>query len=228
MSAWSATSSASVALTVSWIVSSENNRRTRSLDRHPRSVGSPDHGVKRRYRGLWGHPARCRPRPPAAWRREELGSLPYISPRSARPRLTASRRVLPLLPRNSSTRLAEGRHGVLVSPHFGRRARVRIWWLRRADPEPACGPSPRCRASQAERQEHILDELGCVQVSVFTASARYSGALTLHLSRRKYAYPHDDLEPIAETWTDGRNGWGASLVDALTTLVSFRTSATQR
>ncbi|KAM5533998.1 hypothetical protein V8D89_012318 [Ganoderma adspersum] len=35
---------------------------------------------------------------------------------------------------------------------------------------------------------------------------------------KEYAYPHDDLEPIAETWTDGRNGWGASLVDALTTL----------
>ncbi|KAI1786736.1 glycoside hydrolase family 47 protein [Ganoderma leucocontextum] len=35
----------------------------------------------------------------------------------------------------------------------------------------------------------------------------------------EYAYPHsDDLTPISKSWTDGRNGWGASLVDALTTL----------
>ncbi|KAI1786737.1 glycoside hydrolase family 47 protein [Ganoderma leucocontextum] len=36
---------------------------------------------------------------------------------------------------------------------------------------------------------------------------------------KKYAYPHDDLTPVSESWTDGRNGWGASLVDALSTLV---------
>ncbi|TBU25617.1 glycoside hydrolase family 47 protein [Dichomitus squalens] len=35
---------------------------------------------------------------------------------------------------------------------------------------------------------------------------------------KQYAYPHDDLTPISESWTDGRNGWSASLVDALTTL----------
>ncbi|KAM5534000.1 hypothetical protein V8D89_012320 [Ganoderma adspersum] len=34
----------------------------------------------------------------------------------------------------------------------------------------------------------------------------------------EYAYPHDDLTPISKSWTDGRNGWGASLVDALSTL----------
>ncbi|KAH9855351.1 seven-hairpin glycosidase [Lenzites betulinus] len=33
------------------------------------------------------------------------------------------------------------------------------------------------------------------------------------------AFPHDDLTPISESFTDGRNGWGASAVDALTTLV---------
>ena len=38
--------------------------------------------------------------------------------------------------------------------------------------------------------------------------------------RREFAYPHDDLTPISETFTDGRNGWGASVVDALTTMAS--------
>ncbi|KAH9941640.1 glycoside hydrolase family 47 protein [Epithele typhae] len=34
----------------------------------------------------------------------------------------------------------------------------------------------------------------------------------------QFAFPHDDLTPISESWTDGRNGWGASVVDALTTM----------
>ncbi|PIL23449.1 hypothetical protein GSI_14760 [Ganoderma sinense ZZ0214-1] len=34
----------------------------------------------------------------------------------------------------------------------------------------------------------------------------------------QYAFPHDDLTPISKSWNDGRNGWGASLVDGLTTL----------
>ncbi|KAM5534007.1 hypothetical protein V8D89_012327 [Ganoderma adspersum] len=38
----------------------------------------------------------------------------------------------------------------------------------------------------------------------------------------QYAFPHDDLTPISKSWTDGRNGWGASLVDGLTTLDVFQ------
>lgn len=38
---------------------------------------------------------------------------------------------------------------------------------------------------------------------------------------RKFAFGHDDLEPISETFTDGRNGWGASVVDAMTTMVRY-------
>lgn len=41
---------------------------------------------------------------------------------------------------------------------------------------------------------------------------------------RKFAFGHDDLEPISGTFDDGRNGWGATIVDALTTLVRLRTS----
>lgn len=36
---------------------------------------------------------------------------------------------------------------------------------------------------------------------------------------RKYAWGHDDLTPVSKSFTDGRNGWGATIVDALTTLV---------
>ncbi|KAI0631101.1 seven-hairpin glycosidase [Trametes polyzona] len=39
---------------------------------------------------------------------------------------------------------------------------------------------------------------------------------------KEFAFPHDDLTPLSESFTDGRNGWGASAVDALSTLVSAR------
>lgn len=33
----------------------------------------------------------------------------------------------------------------------------------------------------------------------------------------KYAFPHDSLKPVSNTFSDDRNGWGASAVDALST-----------
>ncbi|EPQ52411.1 hypothetical protein GLOTRDRAFT_107755 [Gloeophyllum trabeum ATCC 11539] len=36
---------------------------------------------------------------------------------------------------------------------------------------------------------------------------------------REYAWGHDDLQPISKTYNDGRNGWGASIADALGTMV---------
>ncbi|KIK68490.1 glycoside hydrolase family 47 protein [Collybiopsis luxurians FD-317 M1] len=35
---------------------------------------------------------------------------------------------------------------------------------------------------------------------------------------RKYAFGHDDLLPVSASFSDGRNGWGASIVDALPTM----------
>ncbi|KAF2712937.1 glycoside hydrolase family 47 protein [Pleomassaria siparia CBS 279.74] len=32
-----------------------------------------------------------------------------------------------------------------------------------------------------------------------------------------YAFPHDELHPVSNTFSDSRNGWGASAVDALST-----------
>ncbi|KAJ9151246.1 alpha-1,2-Mannosidase [Pleurostoma richardsiae] len=33
----------------------------------------------------------------------------------------------------------------------------------------------------------------------------------------QYAFPHDSLRPVSNTWEDDRNGWGASAVDAFST-----------
>ncbi|THH05165.1 hypothetical protein EW146_g9975, partial [Bondarzewia mesenterica] len=35
---------------------------------------------------------------------------------------------------------------------------------------------------------------------------------------RKFAFGHDDLSPLSQSFSDGRNGWGASIVDAMSTM----------
>ena len=54
-----------------------------------------------------------------------------------------------------------------------------------------------------------------IPASVFS-SAACNGS---HLRRRKYAWGHDDLLPVSESYYDGLNGWGASISDALGTMV---------
>lgn len=44
-------------------------------------------------------------------------------------------------------------------------------------------------------------------------------SLSYHSIWRKFAFGHDDLQPVSETFNDGRNGWGATIVDALDTMV---------
>lgn len=36
---------------------------------------------------------------------------------------------------------------------------------------------------------------------------------------RKYAWGHDDLSPVSLTYSDPFQGWGASIADALDTMV---------
>ncbi|KDQ58337.1 glycoside hydrolase family 47 protein [Jaapia argillacea MUCL 33604] len=36
---------------------------------------------------------------------------------------------------------------------------------------------------------------------------------------RKYAFGHDDVSPVSMGYSDGRNGWGASIIDAMSTMV---------
>ncbi|KAK1775008.1 glycoside hydrolase [Copromyces sp. CBS 386.78] len=38
----------------------------------------------------------------------------------------------------------------------------------------------------------------------------------------KYAFPHDSLKPVSNSWADDRNGWGASAVDAFSTALVMR------
>lgn len=37
-------------------------------------------------------------------------------------------------------------------------------------------------------------------------------------SYKEFAFGHDDLSPLSKSFSDGRNGWGASIVDALSTM----------
>lgn len=42
--------------------------------------------------------------------------------------------------------------------------------------------------------------------------------LQSYYAYKKYAWAHDDLTPETKSYFDGRNGWGATVVDAMTTL----------
>ncbi|GJE85507.1 glycoside hydrolase family 47 protein [Phanerochaete sordida] len=42
--------------------------------------------------------------------------------------------------------------------------------------------------------------------------------LQSYAAYKEFAFGHDDLEPVSKSFTDGRNGWGASIVDSLSTL----------
>jgi len=49
----------------------------------------------------------------------------------------------------------------------------------------------------------------------------FISACTHRVACRKYAWGHDDLLPVSESYFDGRNGWGASIADAMSTMVSI-------
>ncbi|KAJ6597000.1 glycoside hydrolase family 47 protein [Mycena vulgaris] len=42
--------------------------------------------------------------------------------------------------------------------------------------------------------------------------------VTSYEAYKEYAFGHDDLQPESKTFNDGRNGWGASIIDAMTTM----------
>jgi len=41
---------------------------------------------------------------------------------------------------------------------------------------------------------------------------------TSYTAYKEFAFGHDDLSPVSKNFTDGRNGWGASIVDAMGTM----------
>ncbi|OJA21379.1 hypothetical protein AZE42_09397 [Rhizopogon vesiculosus] len=46
--------------------------------------------------------------------------------------------------------------------------------------------------------------------------------VTSYEAYQTYAWGHDDLLPVSESYTDGRNGWGASIADAMSTMLIER------
>ncbi|KAJ6595756.1 seven-hairpin glycosidase [Mycena vulgaris] len=42
--------------------------------------------------------------------------------------------------------------------------------------------------------------------------------VTSYNAYKEFAFGHDDLSPVSKSFSDGRNGWGASLVDAMPTM----------
>lgn len=53
------------------------------------------------------------------------------------------------------------------------------------------------------------------RVSVFIPLSLTVNRMTAH---RKYAWGHDDLLPVSNSSSDGRNGWGASIIDGMGTM----------
>jgi mannosyl-oligosaccharide alpha-1,2-mannosidase len=43
--------------------------------------------------------------------------------------------------------------------------------------------------------------------------------VTAYTTYRKYAFGHDDLEPVAMSYDNSRNGWGATIFDAMDTML---------
>ncbi|KAJ7126138.1 glycoside hydrolase family 47 protein [Mycena epipterygia] len=41
---------------------------------------------------------------------------------------------------------------------------------------------------------------------------------TSYSAYKQFAFGHDDLSPVSKSFSDGRNGWGASIVDAMPTM----------
>lgn len=42
---------------------------------------------------------------------------------------------------------------------------------------------------------------------------------TAYNTYKQFAFGHDDLDPLSEGFNDGRNGWGATIFDAMSTML---------
>lgn len=53
---------------------------------------------------------------------------------------------------------------------------------------------------------------------LYSASSSRDAFLSAYSTYVKFAFGHDDLQPVSLTFNDGRNGWGATIVDAMSTM----------
>lgn len=64
----------------------------------------------------------------------------------------------------------------------------------------------------------VLNLSGC-KIKADACHALFPTRFRVCRVSRKIAFGHDDLQPVSMTFNDGRNGWGASIVDAMSTMV---------
>lgn len=76
----------------------------------------------------------------------------------------------------------------------------------------ACG----CSSELPDRQGDVPVLLQCIQVS---PPARRGGSPSPHGYCSNTAWGHDDVTPISQGFSDDRNGWGATIIDSLDTMV---------
>ena len=67
----------------------------------------------------------------------------------------------------------------------------------------------------SDGQRYVPVLLQCVQVRLFP----WHGDSQAHVCCRKDAWGHDNVTPIKQNYSDDRNGWGATIVDSLSTMV---------
>lgn len=58
-----------------------------------------------------------------------------------------------------------------------------------------------------------IEQTGCDRRGLFHATHLIS-----FMFSREFAFGHDDLQPVSMTFNDGRNGWGASIIDGMSTM----------
>ena len=51
------------------------------------------------------------------------------------------------------------------------------------------------------------------------------GSVSPHGRRRQYARGHDDVTPVTQSFIDDRNGWGATVIDSLSTMVRMASTS---
>lgn len=76
-------------------------------------------------------------------------------------------------------------------------------------------PAPRSCCWCCSHQVHVYWGVRDIYVRFFILHRETQNRT---IFRRKFAFGHDDLQPVSMTFNDGRNGWGASIVDGMTTM----------
>ena len=74
-----------------------------------------------------------------------------------------------------------------------------------------------CGSKRPGRQTHVPVLLRCIQVR---PPSWRGGSRNPDGYCRMYAWGHDDVTPVSQSFSDERNGWGASIIDSLSTMVS--------